>query len=285
MRPPSVCDNLTRMGWRSLGTWLLVGSSTACGLGVDWDAFARPPEGDAPERVDASDASAVADGGGRTYADAVRASRPIAYYRFEEDDGAPVTSDVAGAPSGVIEDDGRHVAGRVGRAIRLDGAGGDRVSFGDAFSLLLDRDRSFSVEMLVDVERLNTDYARIFSLEAVGDSVSSGTLVFARATELAFQRSDATGKASMFTKRGPLPLGVFVHLVAACDAVSCRLVIDGVATEAAAPGVSAPPNDGPFSLGARSKNSNNVLGVFDELAIYDHALTDAEIAAHRAALP
>ena len=271
------------MGVRNLGLWIVVSSSTACGFGVDWDAFARSSNGGPPHPADAA-AAPVIDAGA-TYADAVRASRPIAYYRFEEDDGAPVSSDITGAPSGVTEDDARHVVGRVGRGIHLDGAGGDRVSFGDAFTLLLDRDRSFSVEVLVEVERLNADYARIFSLEAVGDSTISGTTVFARANELAFQRNDATGRSSMFTKRAPLPLGAFVHLVASCDERSCRLVIDGVATEPAAPGVSAPPNQGPFSLGARSKNANNVLGVFDELAIYDHALTDAEIAAHRAALP
>lgn len=42
---------------------------------------------------------------------------------------------------------------------------------------------------------------------------------------------------------------------------------------------------GPFSLGGRSLEGNNVRGVFDELAIHDHGLTDEEIAAHIAALP
>ncbi len=268
-----------------IGASALALAPLSCTLLVDWDTLHEDASrvGDAAldaTRLDAAEAAAPSTDAG-TYAAAVLAAKPVAYYRFEEPSGATVHSDVSGAPDGTIVGGAARGAGAVGGGIVLDGTDG-RVDFGDAFAFVEDASKAFTIELWVRADRVDQRNDRIFSRELVNGTARSGVFAISRTDNVGFARQQMSGAGGMGVySAGPLRASTFTHLAATCDGTTCRLYLDGVAVSGGTgAGQSLPPTTVSFLLGNANKGGNALQGAVDELAVYDTALPADVVAGH-----
>lgn len=258
----------------------------ACTALVDWDTI---HEDEVAGRTDGgADAPIDVPGSDQPYVAQVLAAKPIAYYRFEEASGDRVENVVGGAFPGTLRGGTTRTDGAVGRGVQLDGVDG-RLDLGDSFAFVEDQTRSWSVELVVRVDRVDGDYARIYSREGKSGSDRTGVTLFSHDDVAGFQRMPGGGRTAMGTFTAePLATGRFLHLVTTCDPELCRLYVDGtrVGGNGNAAGSSAPSGVADsFVVGSSSLGANALRGVLDEVAVYEVALGADVVAAHRRALP
>jgi hypothetical protein len=240
------------------------------------EAEAGAPSSAAGSGADASDDPSSL-GNGLTKALAYRAmvlaDAPVAYWSFEEDAAATVLADnVSGRLATVFGPLKRGVAAAFGRGLEF-GVEEAYAEVGDFFDL--PGRAAFTVEAWVAV-RLENEYSNIVFRGRDSDhswaffihrEASSGVAVF---TQLG---SSATREVS-----APIDLAtLFVHVAATFDGRIQVLYVGGVPTSGAVVDVGALGGPPPFVIG------QGFRGLIDELAVYDHALSQERIAAHVAA--
>lgn len=266
-----------------LGAALAFGAG-ACTLAADWDGIHEDAPVEARPPAPSSDVP---------YANEVLAADPVAYYRFEEASGDIARSEIAGAPDGMLRGGATRGTGLVGRGVDLDGVDG-HVDFGRAFAFVDDAREAFTIELVVRVDRVDDDYARIFSREwRVDGDTLTGVLLFSHVSNLGFRRVNvdpATSEVDLSRSMGtfggkPLAAGRVTHLATTCDAATCRLFVDGalVGGNGAPAGESVEPRDRIFVVGRAAPAPNALRGAVDELAVYRRAL-GADVVARHAAL-
>lgn len=213
------------------------------------------------------------------YADLVRAHDAIAYWPLDELIGG-ITPDVLGtwpatAHGGVTVTGGLH-AGSSG-ALRTNGSDAYLEPMADtsAFQAV-----PFSVELWFRRET-SERFDLVVSTRSVG--AAGWDLFFHDGTSqhLVFELGDG---AWYGTAGVSIAVGAVVHLVATYDGATARLYVDGVEASAAAARLS--PSSVPFRIGAGVSTEGNPSGythaTFDDVAVYDRALTPSEIVQHAA---
>ena len=266
-----------------IAAFVLIAAAPACTALVDWDSIHE----DNPAPASTNDPGREGGAPSGSYVDLVTTAKPIAWFHLDEPSG-DVAIDAIGGPSGTLRGGTSRVPGAAGGGASLDGIDG-RLDLGDRFAFVEDAARSWSFEIVVRIDRVDSDYARIFSREGRSSGDVTGVFLFSQRSNIGFARSPGPGGTPMGTyTSGPAATGRFLHIVTTCDGTSCRLYVDGtlVGGDGAKVGSSAPAGVARvFMVGGAALGANALRGIIDEVAFYDRALRADDVLAHRRALP
>jgi hypothetical protein len=231
---------------------------------------------------DAGDDGAGDDGAGDDeagYADAVLADDPLLFLRFDETGGLGAEDATGNGRHGALGADVERVAGA------FDGSpGAFRFTTESALVVVPDDealrlDDGFTIELWFRIDALVGSFPGLVRKGNAG-ATGTGFIIFYRDgddVQPFFKRADDT-----FTTSEALDEDRWYHLVVTHDAVDERSAwyIDGVQVEDDP--ASYPTNDDaePLSIGRGDQGGEHSI---DEVAFYDHALSEAQVAAHHAA--
>ncbi len=214
-----------------------------------------------------------------TYTEAVLADNPIHYYPLDETSGT-VAADLGSlATSGGIYTGGftlgqSSAAPLLGNCVRLNGAEGTFVDLGQFHP-----GNSVTLEAWVnaDLDASSTYKAIIArwdgSYEMDWNPGDVGNLVI---------RNDANAFGGVATE-SPISRGQWHHMVSVFDAGTLTIFVDGVQGSSQTIGgvlQNAGPTPDRVLIGATRSGNFNWKGLIDEVAIYDTALTPAQIRSH-----
>lgn len=275
------------------------GGACAAMLGVDDIGYGSPEAsdgasdatGEAPADApiadggpsDASPPDAAPDGGlAAKYRAAVLADQPLAYYRLADTSATGCKDEIDGAYTAVyagnpIFSEPGIFADESDPAVRFRGAGVQVIAGADAAPLDFPHAAPFSLECWV---KLDVDGGagrnQVFNTlqPNVSNSPSLGSALFVWGPDaLRFERwSDDALWA--YAIAGSITLGAYHHVVVTINAAVPVIYVDGVANnggDLSSP--DEPPNSIPFVFG-------DLTGTLDEVALYDHVLSQGQVAAH-----
>jgi hypothetical protein len=235
-------------------------------------------------RLDFAAVDGLADGATDSYAAEVLADRPIGYWRLDEASGT-VARDAAGAHPGTYDPTcqlgapGALTSGDT--AVRFDGAS-CVVTIGDAFEF--SGSPSFSIEVWASPAIVD-DQVRRFVSRSNGTSPGVGYQLAFFSNAQWFEIFDGSADL-MYVQSASPAAGAFEHVVIAVDSAAQSLYVDGALAMQADFSLSVPSDPATVTFGDLGPSPGSYYkyqGVLDEIAIYDHALTAARVAAHYAA--
>lgn len=209
-----------------------------------------------------------------SYADAVRADGPIGYWRLGDPAGSAAADSSGNGRTGTYSGGVTHPAGAVGdgdTAAGFDGSTG-KVSVADAAALRLNG--SFSLEFWGRLDAFANTYPGLLVKGA--SSTADGYLVWYSSNgQLNFKRNNL----SVSTPTGALTAG-WRHYAVTYDGATLRWYVDGAQAAASARSYPASAGTAPLQLGRGDEFGKQSL---DEVALYDRALTAAQVSGHRTA--
>ena len=229
--------------------------------------------------------SGAVDGGEQTYASTVLADGPVHYYRLGESTGPTAFDEVAPSSDGVY---GSAVTLPttgllVNNADTAAGFDGTSNSYVDTNVTTLSAS-AFSVEAWVKADVIGTAGRRIVVKDEVG--VTGAWLLWFNQGALRFQVRNSTNSAWVIAEAPTTPsVGSTFHVVGVFDGSDAILYLDGVEVARTALGTSTTNTNGlPITIGADSDPLNPRDHIFDgsidEVALYELALTGAQVQAH-----
>ena len=234
--------------------------------------------GDSGGPVDAGDEET---GGPLSYRDTVLADAPLGYWRLDETSG--LVMDLGSAKqNGVIGAQvTRGVAGAIAgnAAIHNDGTA-PAVVFSDAFDFA--GNAPFSLEAWMNTELVDGEYRALCGKK---QSSTTGYSLWVNQNEgLGFGRYTGGDAGLQDAIIAAVPSG-WTYVVATYDGTVMKLYINAtIAATSTEPNLSIPDRTNGFAIGAKGSDSPSYFkGDLDEIAVYDHALDPARIAAHLAA--
>jgi hypothetical protein len=212
------------------------------------------------------------------YRAAVLADAPLAYWRLGEAAGAKTAKDETGnghdgavAPE-VVLGVGGGLGGDTNTAARFNGAAGN-IAIGDIFRF--DGVTSFTLEAWIRPTAPG-GYGTVLGR----DSDPNGYALFLTPSLGAGFERQRSGNDDFLT--GPLvSTSSFTHLVATYDGSAMRLYVNGTLVQGPMVSTSIPGASSSFFIGADTTGAADLFkGDIDEPAVYDHALSDAQILTH-----
>lgn len=259
------------------------------------------PCGDPPARLGGIEASPGAEGGalrsqdvrtiptqggGATYAQTVLADAPSAYWRLAEASGSVANDETAFNRDGVYA--GGNAAPTLGTpglitsdpntAARWDGDTSYSVVEVDGAASLFSGRNAWSVEAWVN----HTPDGAFRYLFSAADA-SSVNIMKVQSSNSALYLSRDAGSGDQFAVAAPLSAGVH-HVVGTYDGANLRLYVDGVLASGAIPSAAAVPSGTKAAIGNHAPTWGVPFnGTLDEVAVYNTALSAAQVSAHFAA--
>lgn len=245
-----------------------VAALPACGR-LNFASELGPPSRDAAG-VD----SGVDSNTGSRYAAAVRRLNPIAYWRFGET-RTPTAFDASGHGF-----DGTYAAVALGRpgavgdgdtAVELLDTSGAQIDMGDRFGF--EGNAAFTIEMWVNPSTPSALLVGKNDFNATTD-LYDGWLIYYAETNTELRRATVNIDAPA------MAVGEYTHLVATYDGVTAVIYLNAVGTSYVT-SEPMPHATSPFLVGRQAMGEwARYIGLMDELAIYDFALTPAEVTEH-----
>jgi len=245
--------------------------TTSAGLGAcgrfDFESVAARADGPA-----AGDASSG-------YRAIVLADQPAAYWRFEEPSGTTALDEIGNAHPGTFGGVIARVPG-----VLADGSTGalfdgttTRLTIGDAFGF--GGTSPYSIEMWVEPSQVDSSVRFLVDRRSTVTPQDGYTIYFASSFTLT-SRTIANVEQAYASGSG-LALGTYTHVVATFDGRSTALYLDAAAIDGTADTTPIQNTAGTLVFGdVPTGQTAKLAGVLDEVAIYDHALTAAQVAAH-----
>lgn len=231
---------------------------------------------DAATTTDGTPSGGDAGPDGSPYKLAVLADSPVAYWPLDEAAGANVAKDVIGGRNAeVIGTVKLGVKGIDGNALERE-VGGGRLEVGDFFDLA--GNQAYSIEFW-GWEKGVGDFENVL---AKRDGALKGWIVYFRndgfSTSIQIEQKYAAGQRTTYAPvpdaRARLHHIVFVFDPAAGTDTRQRVYIDSIRTDGFSDDGAADDVTTPLVF------VPSFIGVLDEIAIYDHALTATRIAEH-----
>jgi hypothetical protein len=231
------------------------------------------------------------DAASSAYARTVLRDSPLAYWRLDETVGPIARSLVDGRYVALILGTPKlgvkgAIANEDDTAIELTGPNqGFKVVDTTAFDF--PGTESYSLEAWVNLHDIDQNYRHVFSKDdetAGRPREEYGVYVIMNGSDngLAFERyvgAKAFANYIDTSMTNVVALGKWHHVVATYDGTNLKLYVDGAKTVVSD---SRPqqPIPRPFFFGTKNEGGGELLGAIDEVAVYDKALTDAQVATH-----
>jgi hypothetical protein len=236
----------------------------------------KPPSSDASVDSGASiDANGEAEAGPTGYPAVVLADAPAAYWRLEDTSGTMLHDELGHFDLTITDATGFAFSApgiRGGRAISTNGAAEMQAT--GVVSTKDDVD--FTIEAWVRPTFTDTHYGTVFEKNVVIDGQRDGMLFWVNpGREVGSAFEVWTNK--MFTQAANatfFPTTRFTHVVVTREALKCFVYIDGVQQSTTADHTTISDSSPVLSFG------NGMVGDFDELAAYTHALGADRVRAH-----
>jgi glucose/arabinose dehydrogenase len=216
-----------------------------------------------------------------TYRSTVMADTPIAYWRLGETSGTTAADEIGGHTGTYVGGPTLGVTGALTADpnTAMTGNGTSQyVGVADSTAFRFAGTAPFSAEVWFR-HTADATYRRVLSAE---NASGLGWDIYSQSTGWGFRRSGAGGAAEAATGT---PAGTgWVDAVATFDGTTMRLYKNGaLVSSKVGSGVSV-PSDATFVIGRYGgANVSNFNGTLDEPAIYNYALTPAQVAAHYSA--
>jgi hypothetical protein len=220
---------------------------------------------------------------GDAYRALVLGDRPGGYWRLGETGGSTAADELGGA-GGTYQ--GGVTSGALGRtrdgdrAAVFDGTGAG-VTLGDRFDF--PATAAFSVEAWVRPADVASDFGRLVAKESDVDPRQGWKLMLQQGTNRVLAErwhDDVNDTAQSTTALRP---HVWYHVAATYDGALLRLYVDGTLEATAASTRPLLDLAEPLRLGSRAGLYNHFHGTLDDVAVYPHVLSAAQIQAHHAA--
>ena len=229
------------------------------------------------------------DGSIEPYFQAVLDDAPIAYWSFDSATGTVVDDRTGHGHAAHLTDGGAALVALSpianGKALHLDG-GYALVDPADAAAFDLKDSLAFSIEAWVDPDVVQPGpFQRVVSRDGANGALYHDGydlhVTTADAGGAGFVRWNGDDPPVEIAAGGSAPIGTFTHLVGTYDGAKVRLYVNGQKVSETASPSSIFRVDKPLTLGARADDlAVKFSGAIDEVAIYDHALTEARVAVH-----
>jgi hypothetical protein len=228
----------------------------------------------APGAASAASPSAAATS---RYADAVRADGPAAYWRLGEPSGNTATDSSgngrAGTYSGTLTRGAPGaLAGDPDGATGFDGATGV-VNVVDDAALRLNG--PFTIEFWARLDAFKGSYPGLL-VKGTANTANGYLIWYTANGQLNFKR----GNVSIAAPAGALTTTGWRHFAVTYDATSLRWYVDGSVVTTVSRSFATSAGTAPLQIGRGDEFGKQSL---DEVAVYNRALTAAQIAAHRSA--
>jgi hypothetical protein len=272
---------------RAKATTLLMGGVglalvAACGGATGSPAPATVGPGSGAPSAAATATAAPASTPGPTSSPAVACapapSGVVAWWRAEDD-----ARDAVGGHDGTLEGGAAFGAGKVGRAFTFDGAT-QFVSVAQSAALQLKT--AITIEGWVEANGAQSGYAGIAGTWDDNSGANRTYLLWVLGQSLEFIVSPDHNAYQRASDPTPFPTDVWVHVAATYDGTTVRVYRDGAEVASVAASGEIAVNDKAFLIGRTEGGSvgpNFWKGSIDELTVYDHALSAADVASIHAA--
>lgn len=215
--------------------------------------------------------------GADPYETAVLADHPVAYWRLDDAPGARFAYDDSGhGHDAVIV--GGVTLGAPGAFASAKSARFDTdqwIAAGDEFGFT--NNDSFSLELWLDPDAV--DIWRPILIKGDYFNFNDGYWLMTN-TDLIVASQSAASQTSVDV---PLQAGQWTHLVAVFDGLDVDLYLDGVLAKTGSFAARWDPSPVPFSIAGPDDavhGGTSFQGTIQDVAVYDHALTAAQIGAH-----
>jgi hypothetical protein len=204
----------------------------------------------------------------------------IAYWSFDETtiDGTTVR-DVVGDSDGTIKGDPQVVAGKYGEGLECDGT--DDNVFVDSPAINIDYEQ-ITLECWVYIKGLDDSWNRIISIDPAPDSGDVASLYYDDDDNEYGFYVGVDGKGPVKNQdivQSDIPLEQWLHMVGVYDGTSAKYYENGELMHEYA--ISGTIKGGNFHLGIGDRsdgvNADAIIGIVDEVRIYDRALSEAEV--------
>jgi hypothetical protein len=266
----------------SIDPWM-ASSASATGNGGGGGA------GTAGQVASGSGAAASASGGGGgkggaapSYYSSVLADLPLGYWRLGEKSGTTAVNEIVGVDGmyefpGLTLGEPGAIAGDDDTALACGGEGG-RVVLNDSFDVA--PNQPFSIELWAKPLAIDLTYRFLISKRSEG--IYEGYALFVQVEDgLQWVRYGGGRIESSLVVSEPLAENVFSHVVVTSDGTDMSLYVNGMLEALGTPSALS-DTDSRFVIGANDArpSSNEFLGWLDEVAVYDHALSEQRVEAH-----
>ena len=215
------------------------------------------------------------------YREVVLRSVPSAYFRLDEPAGAAQVADelggAAGAYAGATPGALGALPAETATAGGFDGSD-DGVDLSERFGFSATAPFSFEAWVAPGVTSPPGTPARIASKEQVTPSEEGWSVSRAENGGVAFSRMQS-GVADVATT-GPIPSGVWTHLVATYNGATMRIYLNGIEKGSIASQRPLAAHPGSLTLGKRSDGTLPFAGRLDEVAVYSIPLTREQAKDH-----
>jgi hypothetical protein len=198
----------------------------------------------------------------------------VAAYGFEEPSGATVTDRSGTGNNGTLTGATRITTGRFGNALSFNGSS-NYVSVPDSTSLHLTT--GMTLEAWV-YQAINTDYRTVVLKEATGNLAYALYGASTYGTSAVHRPSSWLGSDDLGGVAA-LPADTWKHLATTYDGTTWRLYVDGVEVSSKPYTKPIPTSTSPLKIGGNALWGEFFSGRIDEVRVYDHGLTAAEVQA------
>jgi len=201
----------------------------------------------------------------------------VGHWSFDEGAGTVAADSSGNGNDGALEDGPTVVDGQFGKALAFDGS---RVAIGASDSLTADLFQgSFTLVAWLNPKRTGNTWQQVF--RSVATSFNNDTLFINNDGRLSWRGTVNGGWAGGMCETAPdvVPADQWTHAAVVGDGTNFRIYVNGALSQESAFQTTDGANATYYIGGDPTATGESYAGMADEVAVFDHALTEAEVKA------